>query len=79
MEYVYVSDGVYNKRGNIKEAEKIVELLANHFINHPERSVGIITFSINQQSVIEKKRRTYRKGTALQFDIGERQDYPRSK
>ena len=55
VEYVYVSDGVYNKRGNIKEAEKIVELLANHFINHPERSVGIITFSINQQSVIENE------------------------
>lgn len=55
VEYVYVSDGVYNKRGNIKEAQKIVELLANHFINYPERSVGIITFSINQQSVIENE------------------------
>ena len=58
VEYVYVSDGVYEGHGrncNEKEAQKCVELLKKHILEHPERSLGIIAFSEKQQGVIQRE------------------------
>lgn len=56
VEFEYVKNGIYEKGakgGNILEAERICELLKEHFDNHPDRSIGIIAFGERQQSVIE--------------------------
>ena len=54
LEYIYVSDGVYENRTNSREAQKCVSLLQEHLARHPERSLGIIAFSVKQQAVIEE-------------------------
>ena len=56
VEYVYVKDGIYDhggSGGNLKEAERIADLVFAHFISHPDRSLGIIAFGEKQQNVIE--------------------------
>ena len=53
VEYVYVEDGVYEKRSNKKEAEKCAELVKKHFDKYPKRSLGIIALNESQQSAIE--------------------------
>ena len=60
VEYVYVKDGIYENRSNRREAEKCVELVRDHFMKHPERSLGIIAFSESQQSVIEDEIQKFR-------------------
>lgn len=54
VEYIHV-DGVYNRKTNqnIIEANKVVELIFEHFDTHPKRSLGIVAFSISQQEAIE--------------------------
>lgn len=54
VEYVYVENGTYSGRCNIQEARKCVELIKEHIIKHPERSLGIIAFSEKQQATIEE-------------------------
>lgn len=56
VEYVYVADGIYDrggKKNNVKEARKVVDLIFTHFRNHPDRSLGVITFSEPQQTAVE--------------------------
>ncbi|MBQ9748288.1 MAG: DUF4011 domain-containing protein [Clostridia bacterium] len=56
VEYVYVSDGCYDRGGkkdNIREAERCTALIFEHIRQHPDRSLGIIAFSESQQSAIE--------------------------
>lgn len=56
LEYIYVPNGYYEgkpKNCNVMEAKKCVQLVAQHIVNHPERSLGIIAFSEKQQSAIE--------------------------
>jgi superfamily I DNA and/or RNA helicase/very-short-patch-repair endonuclease len=55
IDYYYV-DGLYDRVGknNIKEAEHIVELIYENFQKYPQRSLGVVAFSISQQSLIEK-------------------------
>lgn len=55
-EFVYVEDGVYERGGsktNKKEAEKIAQLVIEHFREHPGQSLGVIAFSEAQASAIE--------------------------
>lgn len=54
IEYIHV-DGIYNRKTNqnLIEADKIVELIFDHFDTHPKRSLGIVAFSITQQEAIE--------------------------
>ncbi len=55
VEFVYVEDGIYEpspKNCNIPEAQRIVELVKEHFEKHPDRSLGIIAFSEKQQQAI---------------------------
>lgn len=55
LEFVYVEDGYYESGGkscNVKEAQKCTELVLQHILTHPNRSLGIIAFSEKQQSAI---------------------------
>lgn len=55
-EYVYVEDGVYDRGGsktNKKEAEKIAQLVMEHFSEKPGQSLGVIAFSEVQANAIE--------------------------
>ena len=60
VEYVYVEDGVFENRRNLQEADRIVSLIHSHIQNHPERSLGVIAFSENQQSAIEEALEEFR-------------------
>lgn len=60
VEYIYVEDGVYEGRCNIAEAKKCVELVEQHIIKHPNRTLGIIAFSEKQQSTIEEEIHKFR-------------------
>lgn len=57
-EFVHVEDGVYDRGGNKtnkKEAEKIANLVLEHFRGHPNQSLGVIAFSEAQASAIENE------------------------
>jgi hypothetical protein len=55
VEYCYV-DGVFDResRTNRAEAERVVELVFEHIRTYPDRSLGVVAFSIAQQSLIER-------------------------
>ncbi|NLD10434.1 MAG: type III restriction endonuclease subunit R, partial [Clostridiales bacterium] len=56
VEYIYVAGGTYDrggKNGNRQEAEKVAELVFEHFKNHPNRSIRIVAFGEVQQTAIE--------------------------
>ena len=56
VEYVYVEDGVYfasSNKPNPKEAEKVAEIVFEHFDKYPKRSIGVIAFGMKQQACIE--------------------------
>lgn len=54
VSYHYVN-GIYdrNSKTNRKEAEEVVSLIYGHIHEHPERSLGVVAFSLAQQSLIE--------------------------
>jgi len=54
IEFLF-ANGVYDRKTNqnIIEANKVVELIFEHFDKHPKRSLGIVAFSISQQEAIE--------------------------
>ncbi|NCB03708.1 MAG: DNA/RNA helicase, partial [Spirochaetia bacterium] len=56
VEFVYVQNGIYDKgksRKNLIEAEKVADLIFEHFTNFPNRSLGVVTCSQSQQQCIE--------------------------
>lgn len=56
VEYVHVSNGVYDrgfKRNNISEAQKVADLVFNHYRKYPNRSLGVVTFSEAQQQAVD--------------------------
>jgi superfamily I DNA and/or RNA helicase/very-short-patch-repair endonuclease len=56
VEYIYVENGVYDKgekRDNVEEAKRVVELIFENFRTFPNRSLGVITFSVSQRETIE--------------------------
>lgn len=56
VEYIYVEDGVYDrggKKNNVIEAKKVADLVFEHFCKHPERSLGVVTFSEAQQNAVD--------------------------
>lgn len=57
VSYIHVAGGIYErggKNGNKKEAERVAELVFEHFQEHPKRSLGIIAFGEVQQTAIEE-------------------------
>lgn len=56
VEYTYVPSGYYDRggrKGNIIEAEKVVDLIFEHFRLFPNRSLGVIAFGGVQQLAID--------------------------
>ena len=55
VDYVYVN-GIFDRKTktNRAEAEKIVDMVFEHIEKYPERSLGVVAFSVAQQSLIDK-------------------------
>lgn len=55
VDYYYV-DGIFDRRShtNRREAEKVVNLIYQHIKDHPDRSLGVVAFSIKQQDLIDR-------------------------
>ncbi|MFC1803540.1 AAA domain-containing protein, partial [Thermoproteota archaeon] len=56
VDYVYVQNGVYNRgstRDNPVEAEAITDIVFNQFQKYPDKTVGVVTFSIAQMNKIQ--------------------------
>lgn len=56
VEYIYVSNGFYDKggrKGNIAEANTVADLVFKHFKEQPNRTLGVIAFGEVQQQAIE--------------------------
>lgn len=52
----FVADGVYDrggKRDNKKEAERVAQLVLDHFRHTPDKTLGVIAFSYAQMDAIE--------------------------
>ena len=57
VKLVHVPDGLYDrggKRDNQKEAEKVADLVFEHFKNYPKKTLGVVTFSIAQMNAVEE-------------------------
>jgi superfamily I DNA and/or RNA helicase/very-short-patch-repair endonuclease len=71
VEYIYVQDGVYDRSGsrsNKIEAQKVAQLVFEHWSRFPRRSLGIVTFSQAQQNEVEAAVRHMR-GINPQFEM----------
>ena len=56
IEFNYVQDGVYDRggvRNNPREAEVVADLVFRHFSEHPDKSLGVMTFSISQMNTVK--------------------------
>lgn len=55
VDYFYV-DGTFDRRSktNRAEAERVADLVFENIGKYPERSLGVVAFSISQQNLIEK-------------------------
>lgn len=55
VDYYYV-DGIFDRKSktNKAEAEFIVDLIYQNIDEHPERSLGVVAFSVAQQNMIDK-------------------------
>lgn len=63
VEYIYVRDGFYDRggrKGNVPEANRVAELVFEHFKKYPNRSLGVIAFGEVQQQAIEAALRQMR-------------------
>ncbi len=56
VDYHYVEGGIFDrkKHRNRKEAEYVVDLIYDNIEKYPNRSLGVVAFSISQQDLIEK-------------------------
>ena len=56
VSFHFVEGGIFDRKTktNKKEAERVVDLVFENFQKHPERSVGVVAFSISQQAMIEE-------------------------
>lgn len=64
VEYEYVPNGMFDRggsRANYVEAERVAELVFDHFIRNPSRSLGVIAFSSSQEAAIDTAIRRRRK------------------
>ncbi|MDE5721126.1 MAG: DUF4011 domain-containing protein [Clostridia bacterium] len=56
VDFHYIGGGTFDRKTktNLKEAEYVVDLIYDNIKKYPERSLGVVAFSISQQSLIEK-------------------------
>lgn len=80
VEYIYVADGVYDrsgKRNNPIEANKVADLVFEHIRKHPDRSLGVVTFSEAQQDAVDAAIRQKRiQDNSYEFFFVEDKDEP---
>ncbi len=56
LEFTYVPDGVYDRggaRNNPREAKVVADIVFKHLKEHPEKSLGVMTFSISQMNTVK--------------------------
>lgn len=53
VRFEHVPEGRWVERKNIKEAERVADLVIDHLRTHPEKSLGVIAFNQTQQRAIE--------------------------
>ena len=56
VEYIYIGNGIYDKGGrrdNREEAEATVNVIFDNIKKYPNRSMGVITFSVAQREAID--------------------------
>jgi len=57
VKLIYVPDGIYDRGGrrdNLREAEVVSNLVFEHFQKYPEKTLGVVTFSIAQMDAVEE-------------------------
>jgi hypothetical protein len=57
LKLVHVPDGVYDRGGrrdNPREAEVVANLVFEHFAKYPNKTLGVVTFSIAQMDAVEE-------------------------
>ncbi|MBQ3830042.1 MAG: DUF4011 domain-containing protein [Spirochaetales bacterium] len=59
VEYIYVENGIYNgkgnPKGNLEEAKRVADEVFKHFKEHPDRTLGVVTFGTIQEEAIENQ------------------------
>jgi hypothetical protein len=58
VKLLYVNDGVYDRgglRNNVKEAETVAKLVFEHFQEQPDKTIGVVTFSLAQMETVEEE------------------------
>ena len=55
VQFYHVPKGIYDRKAgcNKIEAERVVDLVFEHIQKHPNRSLGVVAFSVHQQEAIE--------------------------
>ncbi len=56
VKFCFVENGIYERgerKINLAEAEKVVELVTNHFKKYPQKTLGIVALSLAQRDAIE--------------------------
>ena len=56
LELIHVKDGLYDRggrRNNVREAEVVADLVFEHFERHPEKTLGVVTFSLSQMNTVQ--------------------------
>ena len=56
VDYCYAEDGVFNRKThqNAAEASRVLDIVYREIREHPERSLGVVAFSISQQEMIDR-------------------------
>lgn len=52
----YVPNGIYDRggnRNNVVEAQAVADLVFDHFRHYPEKTLGVVTFSVAQRETID--------------------------
>lgn len=80
VDFYYVPNGIYDRKTNQNfiEAQKVVDLVFEHFDKFPDKSLGVVAFSISQQSIIEdlinEKRQNQKKYEKF-FDLSQEEPF----
>jgi transcription elongation GreA/GreB family factor/very-short-patch-repair endonuclease len=69
VKYRYLRNGIYKDRQNFHEAERVVDAVLDHMVNHQDVSLGVVTLNKTQCELItellEKKLKSFSEGVAF--------------
>jgi very-short-patch-repair endonuclease len=71
VEYIEVKNGIYDRSGtrtNKIEAQRVAQLVFEHFKKYPNRSLGVVAFSEAQQNAIDAEVRKLRLDNPFRFE-----------